>query len=85
MDPGLTPADCQVAECRHRELVSEGQRQQIAAATLGGLTGATTVIAIPRQQVGQNLRSARISFRAVGNVTREHDGANAVTSPRAIA
>ena len=51
MYPGLSDADCQVANFHYRQLVNEGQRQQITASARPG-PGVTRTESSPLQQLG---------------------------------
>ena len=46
MYPGLSEADCQVAEFRYRQLVAEGQHQQLVA----GLLRDQPIVALGRRR-----------------------------------
>ena len=74
MYPGLSDADCQVATFHFRELVDEGQRQQVTAGTRP-TSGVTRVVyASVRRQVGTLLLVAgqRLKVQGMRMVTSEN-------------
>ena len=71
MYPGLSDADCQVAAFRYRQLVDEGQRQQVAA-RVPSASGISRWMSGPvRQQVGALLVCAGQRLQGVQAVTSE--------------
>ena len=71
MYPGLSDADCQVAAFHYRQLVNEGQRQQISTGA-GSASGVTRVVSRSvRRQVGALLVCAGQRLQGVQAVTSE--------------
>ncbi len=71
MYPGLSDADCQVATFRYRQLVDEGQRQQISTGA-GLASGVTRLVSgSMRRQVGAFMVSAGQRIQGVQMVTSE--------------
>jgi hypothetical protein len=71
MYPGLSDADCQVATFRYRQLVDEGQRQQISTGA-GLASGVTRLVSgSVRRQVGAFMVSAGQRIQGVQMVTSE--------------
>jgi len=71
MYPGLSDADCQVAAFRYRQLVDDGQRQQVvtgASPVSGGTRGASRSM---RRQVGAFLVCAGQRRQGVQAITSE--------------
>ena len=74
MYPGLSDADCQVATFHFRQLVDEGQRQQVSAGARP-TSGVTRVVcASVRRQVGTFLvrTGQRLYVQGVQMVTSEN-------------
>ena len=71
MYPGLSDADCQVANLHYRQLVNEGQRQQVStgAPSASGVTW--LVSGSVRRQVGALLVCAGQRLQGVQMVTSE--------------
>ena len=70
MYPGLSDADCQVATFHYRQLVGEGQRQQLVMDVLPASARISGVSVSVRQQVsalllraGQRLQGAPVETR----------------------
>ena len=74
MYPGLSDADCQVAAFRYRQLMNEGQRQQVSAGARPVSGVSRSVPQSVRRQVGAFLVSAgqRLQVRGAQMVSREH-------------
>jgi hypothetical protein len=74
MYPGLSEADCQVATFHFRQLVDEGQRQQLSADARPASGVTRVVYASVRRQVGAFLVYAgrRLQFQGVQMVTSEN-------------
>jgi hypothetical protein len=71
MYPGLSDADCQVAAFRYRQLVDEGQRQQVSTG-LRSASGVTRLVSgSVRRQVGTLLVRAGQRLQGVQAVTNE--------------
>jgi hypothetical protein len=71
MYPGLSDADCQVAAFRYRQLVNEGQRQQVVA-SVSPVFGVTRVVSRSvRRQVGALLVCAGQRLQGMQDVTNE--------------
>jgi hypothetical protein len=71
MYPGLSDADCQVAAFHYRQLVNEGQRQQMSAGARPA-SGLTRLMArSARRQVGALLVCAGQRFQGVQAVSGE--------------
>jgi hypothetical protein len=85
MYPGLSDADCQVATLRYRQLVGEGQRQQISAGARLA-TGITRVVSgSVRRQVGALLVCAGQRLQGVQAVTSQGLTPTAASEMGAIA
>ena len=74
MYPGLSDADCQVATFRYRQLMDEGQRQQVSAGARPTSGVTRVVFASVRRQVGAFLVYAgrRLQVQGVQMVTSEN-------------
>ena len=71
MYPGLSDADCQVATFHYRQLVNEGQRQQISTGA-GPVSGVMRLVSgSVRRQVGAFMVSAGQRIQGVQMVTSE--------------
>jgi hypothetical protein len=71
MYPGLSDADCQVAAFHYRQLVDEGQRQQVVAGA-SPVAGVTRVVSRSvRRQVGAFLVCAGQRLQGVQAITSE--------------
>ena len=71
MYPGLSDADCQVAAFHYRQLVNEGQRQQISAGA-PPVSGVSRLMArSARRQLGAFLVCAGQRLQGVQAVTNE--------------
>jgi hypothetical protein len=72
MYPGLSDADCQVANFHYRQLVNEGQRQQVTAGARPA-SGVTRTESSPLQQLGTFLVRAgrRLQVQGVPVATSE--------------
>jgi len=84
MYPGLSDADCQVAEFHYRQLVNEGQRQHIAAGARPASGAARLISGSVRQQVNALLVCAGQRLQGVQAVTRESLDTVAIGEPAAI-
>ena len=84
MYPGLSEADCQVAAFRYRQLVAEGQRQQIAAGEhpVSGVT--RWMSGCVRRQVGTLLVCAGQGLQGVQVVTGDRLAPTATSERVAI-
>jgi hypothetical protein len=71
MYPGLSDADCQVAAFHFRQLVNEGQRQQMSAGARPAPGAARLMSGSVRQQVGAFLVYAGQRLQGVQAVTGE--------------
>src|SRR3954447_3947991 len=71
MYPGLSEADCQVAAFHYRQLVNDGQRQQISAGTHSAPRITHVVSRSLRQQIGVLLVCAGERLLGVQAVTTE--------------
>ena len=71
MHPGLSDADCQVAAFHYRQLVNEGQRQQISADARLATGGTRLVSGSLRRHVGALLVCAGQRLQGVQAVTSE--------------
>ena len=71
MYPGLSDADCQVATFHYRQLVDEGQRQQMFAGSRLVAGVASVVSASVRRQVGAFLIGTGHRLQGVQAVTNE--------------
>jgi hypothetical protein len=69
MYPGLSDADCQVAAFRYRQLVNEGQRQQMSAGARPASRVTRMVFGSVRRQVGAFLVFAGQRLQGVPAVT----------------
>jgi hypothetical protein len=85
MYPGLSDADCQVAAFHFRQLVDEGQRQQVVAGAspVSGVTRA--VSGSVRRQVGALLVCAGQRLQGVQAVTSQGLSPTAASEMGAIA
>ena len=69
MYPGLSDADCQIAAFHYRQLVDEGQRQQVVAGA-SPVSGVTQVVSRSmRRQVGAFLVCAGQRLQGVQAIT----------------
>ena len=87
MYPGLSDADCQVATFRYRQLVDEGQRQQVSADARPA-SGVTRLLSgSMRRQVGALLVCAgrRLQIQGVQMVASDRLAAPATGEMGAIA
>jgi hypothetical protein len=71
MYPGLSEADCRVAEFRYQQMQVEGQHQQFVAATRPATSGTRLVSTSLRQQVGAFLVCAGHRLQGVQAIPRE--------------
>ena len=71
MYPGLSEADCRVAEFRYQQMRVEGQHQQFVAGVRPAAAGIRPVSASLRQQAGALLVCAGHRLQGVQAVTRE--------------
>ena len=71
MYPGLSDADCQVAAFRYRQLVNEGQRQQISADARLATSSTRLMSGSVRRHVGALLVCAGQRLQGVQAVTSE--------------
>jgi hypothetical protein len=71
MYPGLSDADCQVANFHYRQLVNEGQRQQVTASARPPSGVTRLVSGSVRRQVGAFMVSAGQRIQGVQMVTSE--------------
>jgi hypothetical protein len=86
MYPGLSAADCRVAEFRYQQMLVEGQHQQVVAGAHPGASGTRPVSTSLRQQLGALLVHAgqRLQAQGVQAVTRERIDTVAIGEPAAI-
>jgi hypothetical protein len=86
MYPGLSAADCRVAELRYQQMLVEGQHQQFVAGAHPGASGTRPVSTSLRQQLGTLLVHAgqRLQTQGVQAVTRERLDTVAIGEPAAI-
>jgi hypothetical protein len=85
MVPGLSESDCQVAGLHYRQLVAEGQRQQLVASVHPASAGAHVVFASPRKQLGTLLVRVGERLKGLPGGTTEHLGSAATAERGAIA
>jgi len=71
MYPGLSDADCQVAAFHFRQLINEGQRQQMSAGARPASEVTRVVAGSARRQVGALLVYAGQRLQGVQAVTSE--------------
>ena len=73
MYPGLSDAECRVAEFRYQQMRVEGQQQQFAAAARPAATGTRLGSMALRQQIGALLVRAgqRLQVQGAQAVSRE--------------
>ena len=71
MYPGLSDADCQVAASHYRQLVNEGQRQQISAGAPPVSDVSRLMARSARRQLGAFLVCAGQRLQGVQAVTNE--------------
>ncbi len=71
MYPGLSDADCQVAAFHYRQLVDEGQRQQVSAGARRASGVTPSVSRSARRQIGALLVRAGQRLQGVQAVTHE--------------
>ena len=85
MYPGLSAADCCVAEFRYQQMLVEGQHQQAVAAAYPAASGRSVSTSL-RQQLGALLARAgqRLQAQGVQAVTRERPDTVAIVEPAAI-
>jgi hypothetical protein len=85
MYPGLSDVDCQVATFHYRQLVNEGQRQQVSAGARPASGGSRVVSRSVRQQIGKLLMHAGQRLQGVQAVTSEGFGRTPTGEVGAIA
>jgi hypothetical protein len=89
MYPGLSDADCQVAAFHFRQLVDEGQRQQLSASARPTSSVTRVVCASVRRQVGALLllagRRLHVQVQGVELVTNENLARTATGEMGAVA
>jgi hypothetical protein len=85
MVPGLNEADCRVAEFRYRQMVTEGQRQQFAAALRPTPHDTRPLSTMIRQQIGTLLMRTGQRRLGASVVASETIGSAAVIERGAIA
>jgi hypothetical protein len=71
MYPGLSEADCRVAEFRYQQMLVEGQRPQCVAGARPAAAGIRLVPMSLRQQVGALMVRAGQRLQGVQATTRE--------------
>ena len=84
MYPGLSEADCRVAEFRYQQMRVEGQHQQFVAGARPSAAGTRSVSMSLRQQVGALLVCTGHRLQGVQAVTRESLDTIAIGEPAAI-
>jgi hypothetical protein len=84
MIPGLSETDCQVAKLHYRQLVKEGQRQQLVARMLQE-SAVTRATSNPIHQFGTIVVSAGHRLQGLLAATRQRLDTAATTERRAIA
>ena len=71
MYPGLSDADCQVAGFRYRQLVSEGQHQQVGVVVHPGSAETRSMSTMFQQGLGTLLVRAGYRLQGLHTVTRQ--------------
>ena len=85
MYPGLSEADCQVAGFRYRQLVSEGQHQQLVSGVLPRSAETRSLLTTFQQGLGTLLVRAGHRLRGVNTITRQSADTLATGERAAIA
>ncbi len=85
MYPGLSHADCQVAEFRYRQLVTQGKQQQSVVGIRRAPIDNRAVPAAIRQQIGTFLVQAGERLQGAHAVTGNSFGSSAAGEQTAIA
>jgi hypothetical protein len=85
MYPGLSEADCQVAEFRYRQLVSEGQHQQLVSGVHPGSAETRSLLTTFQQGLGTLLVRAGHRLQGLNTITRQSADTLATGERAAIA